>query len=292
MRRLLSRARSGFTLIELLVVIAIIAILIALLVPAVQKVRESAARTQCVNNLRQIAIGTHAFHDVNKRLPPACGFILGKGGTYPPTAFYYILPYIEQEPLYKSTNDPWGVPCNPAMSGPAENYVRARPVALYLCPGEPSNPDGTWSTAGRYDWAVGHYGMNYMMFAGPSTSYIGQYLMDRKTRLGSINDGSSNTLMYVERSSTFSSGSANLWCHGGWNTAYMPIVGRGNYGLFQVKPTAATADMSLAHGWHSSGICVTFGDASTRSISSSVSQLTWQQILLPDDNATGGSDLN
>src|SRR5450631_2570764 len=92
------RQRSAFTLIELLVVIAIIAILIALLVPAVQKVRAAAARTQCLNNLKQWAIAMQAYHDVNKHLP------LGSSGNPRQTWVMYLWPYIDQGPL-ASKND-------------------------------------------------------------------------------------------------------------------------------------------------------------------------------------------
>src|SRR5207302_1290953 len=99
------RQSPGFTLIELLVVIAIIAILIALLVPAVQKVREASARIQCGNNLKQMGLAIHGYHDVNKYIPPACLSEAIQDDNTSYKAIYWsglILPYIDQNPLYVS----------------------------------------------------------------------------------------------------------------------------------------------------------------------------------------------
>src|SRR5437879_1325618 len=109
MRSAKSSKRPAFTLIELLVVIAIIAILIALLVPAVQKVRESAARAQCQNNLKQIGLALHSYHDSNKRLPPGyratAGYIDGANDTAPGWGWAtFILPQIEQTTIYRQIN--------------------------------------------------------------------------------------------------------------------------------------------------------------------------------------------
>ena len=189
------RGRSAFTLIELLVVIAIIAILIGLLVPAVQKVREAAARTQCSNNLKQIALGCHNFHDTYRKLPP--GWVTARGNTPVPGWAWgaVILPYIEQAPLYKAL----GVVLNPPTKAPlASNPLTQTPVPIYLCPSDnSSNNINVW-----YDgYSASNYVCNRALFGpadgtvgGPNGTPINKALIN-------ITDGTSNTIMIGERDS-------------------------------------------------------------------------------------------
>src|ERR1035438_10170424 len=146
MNRSSSAWRRSSDLIELLVVIAIIAILIALLVPAVQKVREAAARTQCINNLKQIGIALHSFHDANKRLPVGCapdtnpplptagGTVTASGGS---SWKVLILPYVEQGPIYSS----WSFTASSGYSNGANGaLIDGKTLAVYRCPSS-SLPD-------------------------------------------------------------------------------------------------------------------------------------------------------
>jgi prepilin-type N-terminal cleavage/methylation domain-containing protein len=193
--------RTGFTLIELLVVIAIIAILIGLLVPAVQKVREAAARSSCSNNLKQLGLAMHTYHDAHKMFPRNY-LQVGVNAWEALSANYFILPYIEQSPLY---NQGQAILNNNGLSAGSKwsqiyNGLMNTPISTFKCPSAaPAPPRGTnssgwdgpgtnyaWSTGSRIEtvWAVGRF------------NGLIAYQVDRNFAWAT--DGLSNTLLASE----------------------------------------------------------------------------------------------
>src|SRR5215831_6573639 len=134
-RSLSSRTRPGFTLIELLVVIAIIGVLLALMLPAVQKVREAASRMVCENNLKHIALATHNFHDIYQKFPTGARLPVYVGGV--PTGgtnlWVELLPFLEQANLH----DKWDDCDNSKNVAGGTNATQAQVIKLLLCPSDP-----------------------------------------------------------------------------------------------------------------------------------------------------------
>jgi prepilin-type N-terminal cleavage/methylation domain-containing protein/prepilin-type processing-associated H-X9-DG protein len=277
----LGSRRRGFTLIELLVVIAIIAILIALLVPAVQKARESAARTQCTNNLKQLGLGLHNFHDVNKGFPPALQNTAG-GVTRPENGWtYYVLPYIEMEPLFKRIqfNVDWD---NPAVNDADPDGVNQQFITIFVCPSAPSGRE-----ASRHRKILDYPAITQITRPNPyatnlppsDSTYIGVLGHNIRRRLTDITDGTSNTLLLAE-----SAGRNQLWrmgkfisasgTTGAWANPSTQIVVSGFNPPTATIPGACAVNCTNAnevYSFHTSGAMGLFADGSVRMLSSSMS---------------------
>jgi prepilin-type N-terminal cleavage/methylation domain-containing protein len=321
--------RRAFTLIELLVVIAIIGILIALLLPAVQKIREAAARMSCSNNLHQIALATHNYENNFNKLPPAW---TDDRNAYPnrddATFWFFLLPYVEQSPLYNQGTKSNPVVANNGFNDESPYYtVASQQIKTYVCPSDGTTAFDTRTSnlypliGGSGQLATSNYAANVMVFDPNGTRSI----------VAAMPDGASNTVIIGHR---------YRWCDAsviwggpgqGTNTdwaltprqAYnywnMAVFGTGTYrarrGSAPTRPgpnyngvVAADMDFSLgsvpfqinpAPGYcnpqvtscpHTGAMPIGLGDGSVRTVSIGVSVTTWVSACIPDDGVPLGSD--
>ncbi len=187
----MSPPRRGFTLIELLVVIAIIAVLIGMLLPAVQKVREAASRATCQNQLKQLALAAHDYHSAKKAFPQGVAHP-GPSGRYS-SLFVELLPQIEQLAVYERWN-----PTNPSANFGGPGTTAATPISVLVCPTMGIDTTGTF---GSITIGTTTYGGNAGRISFPASRATNDGVFNYGTRikLTDITDGSSNTVLFGER---------------------------------------------------------------------------------------------
>jgi prepilin-type N-terminal cleavage/methylation domain-containing protein len=305
LRRLLvgrvSPASGGFTLVELLVVIAIIGVLVALLLPAVQSAREAARRTQCSNQLKQLALAIHNLNDSLLTLPPTCAPCADPSvascftpsdtpfGKHNYTAFHFIFPYMEQKNLADQF----------VITGYAGGKY-PEVIKGLICPSDNTHNGGRAKTphGGASAWGISNYGVNNYVFGDPP---VGKTYPIMKKEMGmTMSDGLSNTIilaeMYGTCGSTGSVAVANgtLWAdsNGSWRPGFNLGSGKGGAAVtayppspkFQITPHFYNnCNSDTVQGIHPTIMMVAVGDGSVRGLSGHMSDLTWQRATDPRD---------
>jgi prepilin-type N-terminal cleavage/methylation domain-containing protein len=316
--------RCAFTLIELLVVIAIIAVLIGLLLPAVQKVREAAARLKCSNNMKQMGLAAQSYHNAHDHFPPGVGYHPFTPNCTFGTYFFHLLPYAEQDALFRTSlgTAPFLSPVGPTtLYYPGNNNVYSRSVATFLCPSDPSvEPGGTVKIGGETFGAASYAPNGLISGTAPPTPGP-----QGKAHVLAITDGTSNTILHAEKYARCTNtvmppafqdgGTAWAYCTAllfpwqpppmtppgkafqpGFAIAGLAIRGApnaiGEGSRFQVQPTPflGNCDPTRASTPHPGGMVVGLADGSVRTLSPSLSGAIWWAAVTPSGGEVLGSD--
>ena len=282
-----SARRRAFTLIELLVVIAIIAILIALLVPAVQKVREAAARTQCMNNLKQIGLAFHNYHNNFKCFPNAgsdgpnkdcCNASTRAGWTW----MFHITPFIEQGGVFNN---------------PTDSAVAQTAISTYYCPSR--RQPTLYSNGGRGDYggnggldmaSEGRQGVLIRQWKNPSPAKAIDTPIEQRRRMLDISDGTSSTLMVAEKQVHFtvlgsSGGDNEPWNNSGWDQDHIRFGEAGPQPDADHPTSKSPTFWSVRFGGpHPDIFTAVMADGSVRALRYTIDAANWKRICLINDN--------
>jgi prepilin-type N-terminal cleavage/methylation domain-containing protein len=299
MYRKIAKRLRAFTLIELLVVIAIIAVLIGLLLPAVQKVREAAARAQCSNNLKQLGLAVQNYASAyDSKLPAACLRNNTPGGQI--NQLSLLLPYLEQDALYKAGTAPgagstfW----DNAVAGSPSGTVRSVVVKGFICPSDPTVQNG-YAANQVNAWSGTSYAGNFLVFGKANVAGTAGTSWTAPYNVGNIPDGTSNTVGFAERYAACG-GTGNLahwpggdWDPTNWGVTFASSPWNKNWKLpplYQPNPWASQCDPSRPSTAHTGTCMGAMLDGSVRGISAGVSAATWLIAVTPNDGTPLPSD--
>lgn len=308
--------RLGFTLIELLVVIAIIAVLIALLLPAVQQAREAARRTQCKNNLKQLGLAMHTYHDTLNGFPLASAGAVSK-----PNWRVFILPYLDQAPLFNQLDTTNGNFLGNGYAGTTA-VLNGFKMEVFNCPSSPLDTNNTIAPGGRaYNNPNRGQTHRYVGISGATAdpanrgtsvcaagSYGSIYCRNGLivpflfTRIRDCIDGTSNTMLVAEQSGMVDNGDLSNNYYGGWSGSGGTAPpgdthwGTGNTAIrypINQKTSAAGADQTwtantIVNSFHTGGIHVLLADGSVRFISENLDFNTLNKLACKDDGTVIG----
>ncbi|TWU20693.1 Type II secretion system protein G precursor [Novipirellula galeiformis] len=317
------RSEKGFTLVELLVVIAIIGVLVGLLLPAVQAAREAARRMSCSNNMKQLGLALHNYHDTHQKFPPS---VSASGSMASGTAvpgplkarnhrgWTMLLPFIEQAALYDAfdfslaaSGCTYGGAGNtisgpqPGAAGNANDVVVSTVVPAFLCPSDP-NPTNSTSTHDayrissattlqgaytNYDFSATRLSSISNVWSGTTQSTRRMFGMDDQSRMRDVLDGTSNSIAIAETIRNVWDGVAPTWGYAKWvGNGVDPAYTYGiNYRRYSTNPLVPyrLGTYMTSGSLHTGGAQFTFGDGSVHFLTDSIDLTTLQRLTYISD---------